>query len=188
MLLLLRMMWKMMMMEMVVALIVQMMRLLQLRMHGRSLHRIHMAHVASNAAAAVCAVRWSGNLHNVAAVFSDAAADDDVAAVESLIFHGLLGLVAMILEPDFHLGRRQAQTVGEHLALRRAQVPRLAETLLQFVHLCLCKQNATLSLRSATTTSATAAATASISLTTALIVERRDYVARDAARGTVVHQ
>ena len=59
---------------------------------------------------------------------------------------GLLGLVAMILEPNFDLCRWQAESTGQELAFGRAQIARFIEPLLQLVHLRLREQDAPLSL------------------------------------------
>jgi len=66
--------------------------------------------------------------------------------VESALLAGLLQLVAVVLEPDLHLRRRQAQDAGEVLALRRRQVALLAEAALQLERLRLREENAALLL------------------------------------------
>jgi len=48
-----------------------------------------------------------------------------------------LGLVAPVLEPDFHLRRRQLELRRDLVALRRAQVALLVEAPLQLLHLQL---------------------------------------------------
>lgn len=52
----------------------------------------------------------------------------------------------MILEPDFNLRGRQTQTLGDRLALRCTQIPRLVKSLLQLNHLGLGEQYSTLAL------------------------------------------
>jgi len=52
----------------------------------------------------------------------------------------------MVLEPDLDLRGRQTQTLRDRLALRRTQIPRLVEPLLQLDHLRLREQNPPLPL------------------------------------------
>ena len=74
-----------------------------------------------------------------------------VAAVRTVAARLLLGrllrLVAMILEPDLHLRRCQAQGVRELIAILSVQVAILVEALLELHHLLLREQNATFALR-----------------------------------------
>lgn len=57
-----------------------------------------------------------------------------------------LRLVAVVLEPDLDLRRRQPNETGQVLALGGGQVPLLLEPPLQFERLLLREQNAALSL------------------------------------------
>ena len=66
--------------------------------------------------------------------------------VEPALLARLLQLVAVVLEPDLHLGRRQAQYAGQMFALGRRQVALLAEAALQLERLRLREQNAPLLL------------------------------------------
>ncbi len=59
---------------------------------------------------------------------------------------GLLGLVAMILKPNFDLCCRQAESTCQKLAFRCAQISRFIEPFLQLVHLWLREQDASLPL------------------------------------------
>ena len=74
-----------------------------------------------------------------------------VAAVRAVAARLLLGrllrLVAMVLEPDFHLRGCQAQGVRELIAILSVEVAVLVEALLELHHLLLREQNATLALR-----------------------------------------
>lgn len=61
-------------------------------------------------------------------------------------FHTFLGpsslhLIPVVLEPDLHLGRGEADQAGQVLPLRGGQVPLLPEAALQFVGLRLGKQH-----------------------------------------------
>ena len=57
-----------------------------------------------------------------------------------------LHFVPVVLEPDFHLGGRQADQAGEVLPLGRREVPLLPEPALKFVRLRLGKEHKTLTL------------------------------------------
>ena len=63
------------------------------------------------------------------------------AQLECLILTLAFALVAPVLEPDFHLRRRQLQHVGQLLALGRREVALLFEAPLEFVHLRLREQH-----------------------------------------------
>ena len=66
--------------------------------------------------------------------------------VEPLLLTRLLQLVAVVLEPDLNLRRRQAQDARQVFALRRRQVALLSEALLQLVGLRLREEHASLLL------------------------------------------
>ena len=57
-----------------------------------------------------------------------------------------LHLVAVVLEPDLHLGGRQSQRAGQVFALGRRQVALLPEAPLELVGLCLGEEHAPLPL------------------------------------------
>lgn len=65
---------------------------------------------------------------------------DVVVDVQAFLLLGALRLVPVVLEPDLHLGRRQPDDGGEVFALRRRQIPLLAEPSLQLVGLRFAEQ------------------------------------------------
>lgn len=58
-----------------------------------------------------------------------------------LVFLLTFALVAVVLEPDFHLSRCQVYHAGQVLSLRCRQILLLLEPPLQFVHLRLGKED-----------------------------------------------
>lgn len=64
-----------------------------------------------------------------------------------LFFGRLLGLVSVVLEPDFNLGRREIETVGKVFTFLGAQILLQLESLLELVNLGLREENAALSFR-----------------------------------------
>ena len=65
-----------------------------------------------------------------------------------LLFRCFFRFVTMILKPDLHLRRRQAQGVSELISILGVEISTLVETFLQFHHLLLTEQDATFAFRS----------------------------------------
>uniref|UniRef100_A0A182J9Q4 Uncharacterized protein n=1 Tax=Anopheles atroparvus TaxID=41427 RepID=A0A182J9Q4_ANOAO len=64
----------------------------------------------------------------------------------ALLVSGSLRLVAVVLEPDLHLRRREANQRGQMFALRCGEVALLPEPPFQLVRLCLREEDAPLAL------------------------------------------
>src|SRR6218665_193076 len=61
-----------------------------------------------------------------------------------LVLVALLRLVAVVLEPDLDLGRRQTDTTGQLVSLGRREIALLLESFFEFIDLNLCEENASL--------------------------------------------
>lgn len=91
-----------------------------------------------------------------------------------------LRLIAMILEPNFYLRRRQTDQTGQVFPFGGGQVPLLPETSLQLIGLCLGEQYPSLSFLSGQTVQSQA----SVARTTALLI----VLIVDLLLDTVVHE
>ena len=67
--------------------------------------------------------------------------------LDVLLLGRLLGLVSVVLEPDFNLGGREVEAVGEHFSFLGTQVLLELETLLELVNLCLGEEDTAFSFR-----------------------------------------